>query len=116
GRDNHFIRSERLDVVRLKHSVVENLDLKLGQLPFEPVEIVDDLLPARLQSGEAELATKLVGGFGKRHVMTAFGGNAGRFETGNAAPNDKYFLRLGCRREAIAAPFEFAARGWVDKA
>ena len=56
--------------------------------------IVDDLLAARLQPGEAELAAELVGGLGKRHVMAALGGDARRLESGDAAADDQHRLRL----------------------
>ena len=65
----------------------------LVELAFVPVEIVDDLLPARLQAGQAELAAELVGRLGQRHLVAALGRNPRRFEPGDAAADDEHLLR-----------------------
>ena len=46
-----------------------------------PVEIIDDLLAARLQAGQAELSAELVGGLGERHLVSAFGSHPRRLES-----------------------------------
>src|SRR4051794_9648437 len=48
--------------------------------------------------------------------MAALGGGARRFETGRAATDDQYALRLAGRSKAVAAPLPFPPRGRIDDA
>ena len=92
GGDDDLIGAEGLDLVGIERRVEQDLDLQLGQLALEPVEIVDDLLAARLQAGQAELAAELVRGFGQRHLMAALGGDARRFQARTPPPTTSTFF------------------------
>ena len=77
---------------------------------------IEDLGPAGLHAGQAELPTQLVGGLGKRHLMAAFGGDPRRLEPRGPAAHHQHALTLPGRREGIAAPFELASRRGIDQA
>ena len=68
GQDHH-VGAEGAHLVGVHRRVEPDHDLHPGQLALLPVEIVQDLLAARLHPGEPELAAQPVGRLDQRHLM-----------------------------------------------
>ena len=111
-RHDDFIGAEGLGFLAVKRRVEQHLHLQLGQLALEPVEVVDDLVAARCEAGQAELAAELVRGFGERHLVAAFGGNTRGFQARNAAANDQHLLRFRARPRSGRRPIRIRGRRW----
>src|SRR4029450_10885605 len=93
-----------------------HLHLQALQLAFEPVQEIGDLRAARLHAREAKLAAELVGCFCERAPVAALPRDARRFQACRTTAHYQHTLRLGARREAVAAPFELSAGAGIDEA
>ena len=58
GGEDHLVGAESGNIGIIEQGVELDPDLEPGQLPFVPVEKIEDLATARLHAGEAELAAK----------------------------------------------------------
>ncbi len=93
GQDHH-IGAEGLDLVGVHGRVQPDRDLHPGQLPLLPVEIVQDLLAARLHAGQPELAAQPVGRLDQRHLMAPLRRHPRGFQSGRPAADHQH--PLGC--------------------